>query len=486
MLVGVKLPRAISITVLLGAILIAIVGSVTVLQSPVAPPPATAEQQRASFRRAIDAIPPRQATTDDFLALTMSEGASEFAAIRSSWQPSYLPMMIETMRLRGWDRGDVVSDAIVELLQEQTGQDFGRDFGAWWRYVWSSEPVVTDDYASFKSAIYGRLDGAFRGYFDPERTSRIRLDEVVWGGVGQDGIPPLRQPTMVDAKRAAYLDDSNVVFGLEINGDARAYPKRILAWHEMFVDKVGGVDVAGVYCTLCGTVILYETTVDGVAHALGTSGFLYRSNKLMYDKATQSLWNTIWGEPVIGPLADAEPPIRLPRRAVVTTTWGEWKRRHPGTTVLSLETGYERNYDEGEAYRDYFATDELMFTVPDLDTRLPNKHEILGIVLPDGSDPAAFDTEFLRTNPIHHDRMGDARIVILTDRSGANRAYEIGELTVERYDGDATAQDAAGRTWTVTEDGLRAADGAVLDRVAAQRAFWFGWRAAFEQTRLVR
>ena len=113
-----------------------------------------------------------------------------------------------------------------------------------------------------------------------------------WGGVKQDGIPPLRQPNMVSAAEADYLQNDNVVFGIAINGDARAYPKRILAWHEMFIDNIGGIDFAGVYCTLCGAVILYKTRHEGIEHKLGTSGFLYRSNKLMYDQDTQSLWNT--------------------------------------------------------------------------------------------------------------------------------------------------------------------------------------------------
>jgi hypothetical protein len=197
----------------------------------------------------------------------------------------------------------------------------------------------------------------------------------VWGGVLQDGIPPLREPKMLAARDARYLADGDVVFGVEINGDARAYPKRILAWHEMFVDRVGGIDVAGVYCTLCGAVVVYETTVDGRSHRLGTSGFLYRSNKLMYDAETQSLWAMLEGRPVIGPLADKE--IALPTREVVTSTWGEWRRRHPTTTVLSLATGYQRDYDEDAAYRTYFATDALMFPVPNEDRRLRNKQEVL-------------------------------------------------------------------------------------------------------------
>jgi hypothetical protein len=98
-----------------------------------------------------------------------------------------------------------------------------------------------------KSVIYRRIDPRFAGYFSSSRETSIRLDEVRWGGVVQDGIPPLRQPTMLSAGEADYLSDGDVVFGIEVNGDVRAYPRRILAWHEMFTDKVGGIEVTGVY-----------------------------------------------------------------------------------------------------------------------------------------------------------------------------------------------------------------------------------------------
>ena len=187
--------------------------------------------------------------------------------------------------------------------------------------MWSQELTNSRDYAYFKRLLHRGIDPAFEAYFTPDRRFDIRLDEVTWDGVKQDGIPPLRQPAMIAAADADYLAGTDVVFGIEINGEARAYPKRILAWHEMFVDTIAGVPLIGVYCTLCGTVILYETSVDGTDYDLGTSGFLYRSNKLMYDRATQSLWSTMAGKPVIGPLADHG--IELPIRSIVTTSWSE-------------------------------------------------------------------------------------------------------------------------------------------------------------------
>ena len=222
----------------------------------------------------------------------------------------------------------------IDLLQRKTGQSFGRNMNDWYFWLWNRPLNLSDHYANFKASLYRNIDPRFEKYFrDRQALARIRLDEIRWGGVQQDGIPPLRKPVMVNANNTTYLQDSNVVFGIEINGDARAYPKRILAWHEMFVDTIGGEDIAGVYCTLCGTIIPYKTKLNGVNYNLGTSGFLYRSNKLMYDQATQSLWNTIKGEPVLGPLVDKG--IKLEHLSVVTTTWGEWKRRHPKTTVLS-------------------------------------------------------------------------------------------------------------------------------------------------------
>ena len=419
-----------------------------------------------------------------FLTLVVGEEADIVEAIdliESNWEPSYLPMVLDVMRLI---RNPAISATLLRLIETKTGGEHGFDLGEWQRAVWNAPEVRHPRYAAFKGALHAFLDPRFAAYFDEVDDPLIRLDEIVWGGVRQDGIPPLRNPAMLAADQIGYLDDDHIVFGISVNGDARAYPKRILGWHEMFVDTVGGVPVAGVYCTLCGTVILYHTEHDGVNHALGTSGFLYRSNKLMYDQATQSLWSTMRGTPVVGPLAGKG--IMLERGSVVTTTWGEWRRRHPDTKVLTLDTGHSRDYSEGAAYRDYFATDELMFQVPALDARLKNKDEVFTVLLAAHPDrPLAISADFLAANPVHHDAIEDTALVVLTDPSGANRAYASGDVTIASYAGDRSVQDGAGMTWTLEEHALTAEDGRVLHRIPAQRAFWFGWYAAFPHTRLV-
>ncbi len=421
----------------------------------------------------------------DFLRLLGGAVAERRAALErldDGWEPGFLVMLVETIYFL---REPAVAPEAVALLEEKSGLSFGRHLEAWYEWIWSREATPHPRYADFKSRLYAPIDPLFAGYFATGRPATIRLDEVRRGGVRQDGIPPLRSPAMIAAPAASYLGDDDVVFGIEVEGDVRAYPKRILAWHEFFTDRVGGIPVAGVYCTLCGTVILYETDLGGVQHQLGTSGFLYRSNKLMYDRATQSLWNTFSGEPVIGPLAGRG--IRLPRRSVVTTTWGEWRRRHPETKVLSLDTGFERDYSEGAAYRDYFATDELMFGVPQRDRRLANKAEVLALVFPEQpGEVLAIAQEFLLAHPLHHDHIGDLGFVVVTDPSGANRVYATGGLTFATFDGDRALTATDGGEWTLSEDALESADGRRLPRLPSQRAFWFGWYAAYPQTRLVR
>ena len=403
--------------------------------------------------------------------------------IESDWSPAYIPALLETAT---YAAAFVTEREIFALLKRQTGQDIVADVNLWYQWWWNQSAVQTADYGNFKADLYRQIDQRFAFYFkDRQDSALIRLDEARWGGVVQDGIPPLREPDMLQAQEADYLDKDDIVFGIEINGDARAYPKRILAWHEMFVDTVGGVDIAGVYCTLCGTVIPYKTHFEGTDHVLGTSGFLYRSNKLMYDADTQSLWNTLTGEPVIGPLAGKG--IALEHLSVVTTSWGEWKRRHPDTQVLSLETGHRRDYGEGVAYQEYFATDRLMFNTPFQDTRLKNKQEVLALRFAGApGQQLAIDTEFLAANPIYTDAIGQQRFIVLTDQSGANRVYDPADIEFIDYDRDSTLTDTDGRIWQLTESALTMSDGTTLGRLPYHRAFWFGWKAAFPDTKLVK
>jgi hypothetical protein len=434
-----------------------------------------------------------------FIEATSSENqisARALSEIRSGWRDAYTALFIDLtslMRPPGRlmsaeeDPGSPVRRRLLQFLERQTGQRFGDDLDRWRKWVWSRRYEPHPDYAALKRVIYGGIDPHMREFFPDRVKSEIRLDQIEWGGVKVNGIPPLRSPKVVSASAAGYLKDSNIVFGLSVNGEARAYPKRILAWHEMALDRVGGVDLTIVYCTLCGTVVPFESVAGGKHFRFGTSGLLYQSNKLMFDEDTNSLWSTFEGKPVVGSLVGSGVTLRL--RPVVTTTWKAWRAEHPKTSVLSIDTGHQRDYAEGAAYRDYFASDRLMFQVSKTDTRLRNKDEVLVMRLPgtDRTTPVAIDVRFLRAHPVYSFTIGQARYVAITSPSGANRVYQMAAVVPEQPHGSHVV-DGTGRRWRVTEDALipETTASKSAPRVPAQRAFWFGWFAQFPDTILIK
>ena len=468
---------------------IVLTASALLLVSCLAPPLAAQTADRVPAPKPAKPAPPTAArpallAPTVFIAVVSDDEKKALAAllrIEQNWHESSAAMLIEMLSFVSTRRVFMAAGAVLE---KHTGRPFGGNLNALYAWLWSAERAVHPGYAEFKALLYEPIDPRFREYFEQRPATTIRLDEIRWGGVPRDGIPPLKNPLMIAAAQADWLGDDDVVFGVAINGDVRAYPKRILAWHEMFKDRIGGRELAGVYCTLCGALVLYDATLGGVQHELGTSGFLYRSNKLMYDHATRSMWSTLTGKPVVGRLVGKG--IELEALYVVTTTWKAWRSRHPETRVLSLDTGHRRDYSEGAAYRDYFATDRLMFTVPQRDERLPNKAEVLALRLAQApGDMLAIGADFLRTQPVYQTRIGNTDVVVLTDASGANRVYESRAWTFASWDQASSARDSRGKTWQVEESRLAGPDGESLMRLPGHRAFWFGWHAAFPQTRLI-
>ena len=410
-------------------------------------------------------------------AANSPDGGDPAPSRRNSESPTIAPALSPDQLTR---------QRITGFLEKQTHQKFGDDLSRWRRWMWGLRYEPHPDYASLKAVLYSAIDPRMGKFFPEGVKSAIRLDEVDWGGVVVNGIPPLVYPKTTSAAEATYLKDSNIVFGVFVNGEARAYPKRILAWHEMARDRVGGVELTVVYCTLCGTVIPYESVVGGKLRTMGTSGLLYRSNKLMFDEETNSLWSTLEGKPVIGELMGSG--LELRSRPSVTTTWKEWRQLHPETTVLSLDTGFKRDYSEGVAYHDYFATDRIMFEVPAQDTRLKNKAEVLVPMLGgENRQRLAISVDFLKKHPLYMTTAAGRSLVIVTTTDGANRIYDAGTVRFSAAArGDRIADDS-GAQWRITEDALVAESGDVrLPRVTANRAFWFGWYAQFPDTILVK
>ena len=179
---------------------------------------------------------PPQDDTDDFppLELFFQAGAVEDAdakpaleAISRSWRDSYTAMLVE---LSGPTYPEI-KNRLIRFLTKQTGQFFGQDSQRWLRWVWKQPYEPHPEYLIFKRSFYKIIDPRMVKFFPPAARSLVRLDEVQWGGVKVNGIPPLDHPENIPASEAGYLKDNHVVFGLSVRGNARAYPKRIMAWH---------------------------------------------------------------------------------------------------------------------------------------------------------------------------------------------------------------------------------------------------------------
>jgi hypothetical protein len=394
--------------------------------------------------------------------------------------PRVVPCLIELLRFRSYNQYGEAQ----WLLEKLTGQSFGGDWRLWHDWLMQQPRVeLPPQFTAWKAALFQLVDPHFGKFLAADAPLRIRVEEIVWGGVKKDGIPALTNPKLVRAGEADYLRPQDLVFGVALNGEARAYPHRLMDSHEMLNDVIRGQPVSLAYCTLCRSGILFETRVDdGRTFTFGSSGLLYRSNKLMYDHQTESLWLTIPGEPVSGALAHSG--ITLKKLPLVVTTWADWRGTHPDTLVLALETGYQRDYRPGALYSDYFASPELMFPAPRRDRRLPPKEEVFALIV--NGQAKAYALKKLRQARLLNDELGGEKLVLIAHpRTDAVRAYLCGERLFRQRAGTDAVEAADGSIWSVTEAALvNRATGERLPRLAGHLAYWFGWAAFYPRTLL--
>jgi len=310
------------------------------------------------------------------------------------------------------------------------------------------------------------LAGTYQQFFDLFREVLIKLDR-------SDAIDRLdayltRYPAVEQAKAWAYPSGEGV--GVALAGEGRVYPRRIIDWHEMVNDTIAGIPVSLANCTLCGSAILYDGRVDGRVFRFGTSGLLYRSNKLMFDYKTRSLWGQFSGEPAWGPLVGAA--IRLEPLPTVHTTYGEWVTAHPETLVLDINTGHIRDYSPGAAYAEYFGSAALMFPVPDAMGPAGPKAIVVAVRI--GREVTGYPITDLAERGYIEDTVGDRSVIVVATADGrGGRVYER-DRRFAGYDPRAGALvDAAGATWTVAEDALLGPGGRRLARLPGHNAFWF-------------
>ncbi|WP_290650326.1 DUF3179 domain-containing protein [Aquisalimonas sp.] len=291
------------------------------------------------------------------------------------------------------------------------------------------------------------------------------------GGPSKDGIPSIDDPRFWSVDRAdAFLEDEDRVIGVYRNGKARAYPQRILVWHEIVNDTIAGDPVAVTYCPLTGTALGFERGET----ELGVSGRLVNSNLIMYDRATDSFWPQILGTAINGPLAGEG----LEEFRVFWTTWENWRDRHPDTEVLSSDTGFVRNYRH-DPYGDYtpvsgyYAEDSgTIFPVQHEDDRYPNKREVFGFRSSNGA--VAVDLDHLAEEGSLTVENGDNHYLVLHD-AGLDTAWV--------YRGDDPIDVPEGIEFNAAGPSHAALDS--LEAVNGFEAMWFAWVAFYPDTQVI-
>ncbi len=268
--------------------------------------------------------------------------------------------------------------------------------------------------------------------------SLVPANEILWGGVKRDGIPPIHAPKFVAADDAGFLRDKDRVLGVVRNGIAKAYPTRILDRHEVVNDKFGDEVIIVTYCPLCFSGMAFSSPFVDVDLRFGVSGLLYNSDVLLYDYKSGSLWSQILSQAIAGPLKG----VAIPAIPTAHTTWRDWRERHPDTQVLSTDTGFPINY-RTSLYRKYQSSGSLMFPVAQRNKDYRNKELVLGIKI-----------------------------------NGTNKAYPFKEL---RKHGKLSFSDSVGGVdltveWFEKEKYARAID-KDGNEISTVIVYWFAWYA---------
>lgn len=331
----------------------------------------------------------------------------------------------------------------------------------------------------------GSINSVYPPAGKEEERSIVPPEQIVSGGPPLDGIPSVDNPKFIKVQKAEeFLEDSDHVVGLNINGDIRAYPLQILVWHEIVNDMVGKTPVAVTYCPLCFTNQVFNRTMnDGQILEFGTSGKLYNSNLVMYDRTTNSLWSQAMAQGIVGKFAG----IKLERIPFDVAYWREWKQLYPDSKVLSTDTGSTRPYG-ADPYGDYYTNRDVLFPVSNKDDRLGLKEIVIG--LENKGQYKAFKLQEIEDKKVINDQVNREPIVLLSLHPFMVRAYtpvvdgQTLEFSYNTKDQNFIDKQTSS-IWNFEGKSISGQmKGKQLARLPFDEGFWFEWVAFHPKTEL--
>jgi hypothetical protein len=312
----------------------------------------------------------------------------------------------------------------------------------------------------------------------------IPSNQVFDGGPGKDGIPALTNPNFINVQEASYLSDNDLVLGFVSNGEARAYPHKILDWHEIINDDLGSQSFAVIYCPLTGTGIGWDRNLLGGKTTFGVSGLLYNTNVIPYDRLTDSNWSQLALLAVNGRLSGTKPNVVN----LVETSWKTWRELYPTTKVVSTSTGHNRNYQQ-YPYGDYRTNNNtIIFPVSKTDNRLPAKQRGLAIIVDNkakiysmglfGQEDILFEDQFAGSDLVVVGNKTKNFIVALPKRLLDGTAVE---LSLVEGQGPAILQDTSGNKYDAFGNVVAGPRlGQKLQSIPQMIGYWFAWAPFYE------
>ncbi len=321
----------------------------------------------------------------------------------------------------------------------------------------------------------------------PSNTWSIPVDEVLDGGPGKDGIPSIDNPQFVTVQEAdVFLEDNDLVVAARVGDDIRVYPHIILDWHEIVNDEVGGLALAIIYCPLTGTTMGWERTVNGWLTEFGVSGLLYQTNLMPYDRQTNSTWSQMLMKGVNGPLIEKQIEVYQ----TIETSWKTWKAAYPEAAVLSLETGFSRNYGR-YPYGGYRTNNNFLFPINKNDSRLAAKERVLGVIFSERVLAFRFDEFNNGTGVVQTDFEGLNLVVAGNQSKNLMVAYsaelEDGTLlafeAVDEIEFPTILRDQEGTSWDVFGYGISGPRmGQELPQVISLMGYWFTFPTFYDSS----
>lgn len=309
----------------------------------------------------------------------------------------------------------------------------------------------------------------------------VPLEKIVSGGPPKDGIPSIDNPKFVSVEKATFMEDGDIIIGLQHNGVTKAYPLKILVWHEIVNDDIGGVPVAVTYCPLCFTNVVFERVIDGNTVEFGTSGKLYNSNLVMYDRSSDSYWSQAMAKGIVGKYSGYE----LKRIPFDLAYWNDWKQLYPNTLVLSTDTGSTRPYGV-DPYGDYYTNPSIYFPVEHKDDRLGPKEVVMGFE--HNNNYKAYKLSDMEKQKVVNDSIGEEKIVLVSLYPFMTRAYDRtieGKVLEFQMNDNKLMDKQTSSEWNFDGRAVSgSSQGKQLTRLALDPSFWFSWTAFHPDTEL--